>query len=182
MKILDRLLYSTEQTPPITVGKQSVAVKPHQIIVWVSVGVADLLDWDPRTPAFPAILDTGNNFTLSIFESQLRQWAGMRPELLRVLGRIKEGGKFYPRHEADVWLHPNVPGSRNPRSGRAPFRLTLEKGIAIYPDTVSPAPHLPLLGLQALTENDLQLTIDGQQQHVWLGTPDWRTKLLRLLS
>src|SRR5687767_8949669 len=115
MKVLDRLPCPTGPTPPLSVRGQDVPVKPYQVIVWVSVSVADLLAWDPRTPAFPAILDTGNNFTLSIFQSQLTQWAGVRPELLRVLGRIREGGAYYPRHEADVWLHPNVPGSRERR-------------------------------------------------------------------
>jgi hypothetical protein len=164
------------------VGDQTILVKPHQIIVWLSISPADMVEWDPRTPAFPAILDSGNNFTLSIFTSQLMQWAGIRPELLRVLGRIREGGRHYPRHEADVWLHPNVPGTRERQAGSRPCRLTLEKGLAVYPDSVSLPPHLPLLGLQALTENELHLTVDGAQQLVWLRTLDWRTRLLRWLS
>jgi hypothetical protein len=181
MKILDRLPYSSQTPPPLTVRGQAVPAKAHQVIVWVSVSVAGLLEWDPRTPAFPAILDTGNTFTLSIFASQLIQWAGIRPDLLGVLGRIKQGGNYYPRYEADVWLHPNIPGSGQPQSNRQPFRLSLEKGIAVYPDTTSPAPHLPLLGLQALTENDLHLMIDGQRRWAWLRTLDWRTSLLRWL-
>lgn len=182
MKILDRLPYSTKSTPPIVVRGRSVPVKPHQIIVWVSVGVADLPEWDPRMPAFPAILDTGNTFTFSISQSQLIRWAGMRPALLRLLGNIRQGGTFYPRHEADVWLHPNAPGRRDRRADRKPLRLPLERGIAVYSDTASPPPHLPLLGLQALTENALHLTIDGQRRLVWLRTPDWRTRLIRWLS
>jgi len=181
VKILDQLPYSTEPPPPVVVRGQSLPVKPHQIIVWVSVGVANL-EWDARTPAFPAILDTGNTFTFSIFQSQLVLWAGMQPQLLRRLGAIREGGRHYLRHEADVWLHLNAPGRQDRRTDRAPLRLTLEKGIAVYPDAGSAPSHLPLLGLQALTENDLHLTIDGQRRLVWLRTPDWRTKLLRWLS
>jgi hypothetical protein len=182
MKILDRLPYSTKPPPPIVVRGQSMRVKPHQIIVWVSVSVADLTEWDARMPAFPAILDTGNNFTFSIFQNQLIQWAGLHPRLLRLLGTIKESGKRYPCHEAVVWLHPNAPGRPDRRADRKPLRLPLEKGIAVYPDAAASPPHLPLLGLQALTENDLHLTIDGQRRLVWLRTPDWRTKLLRRLS
>ena len=181
MKILDRLPYWTEPAPPVVVRGRSVRVKPHQIIVWVSIGVAGL-EWDPRTPAFPAILDTGNTFTFAIFQNQLIQWAGMQPQLLPRLGTIKEGGKFYPCHEANVWLHSNVPGRRDRVADRKPLRLTLAKGIAVYPNAASPAPHLPLLGLQALTENDLHLTIDGERRLVSLRTPDWRIKLLRWLS
>jgi hypothetical protein len=181
MKILSRLPYSAKAAPPIVVRGQSMPVKPNQIILWVSVGVAGLPEWDARTPAFPAILDTGNNFTFSIFRSQLIQWAGLQPQLLRELGRISEGGNVYPRHEAVLWLHPNVPGSRDRQVDREPLRLPLRRGIAIYPDTASPS-HLPLLGLQVLTENNLHLTIDGQRRLVALRTPDWRTTLLRWLS
>jgi hypothetical protein len=144
VKILNRLSYSTEKTPPVTVRGKNVLVKPYQVIVWVSVTDPDLFKWDPKTPSFPAILDTGSTFTLSIFRSQLIQWAGIQPEVLRRLGNIREGGKYYPRFEADVWLHPNVPSSRELHEAREPFRMVLEKGIAIYSDTVSPPPHLPL--------------------------------------
>jgi hypothetical protein len=181
MKILDRLPYSTEPPPPIVVRGQPVRVKPHQIIVWVSVSVADLAEWDARTPAFPAILDTGNNFTFSIFQNHLIQWAGLHPRLLNLLGTIKEGGQRYPCREAFLWLHPNAPGRRDRRADRKPLRLRLGRGIAVYPDTASSS-HLPLLGLQALTENNLHLTIDGQRRLVGLRTPDWRTTLLRWLS
>jgi hypothetical protein len=130
----------------------------------------------------PAILDTGNTFTFSIFQGQLIRWAGIQPQLLQRLGTIREGGKVYARHKAVVWLHRSVPGRRDRRSGREPLRLSLERGIAIYPDGGRPAPHLPLLGLQALTQNNLHLSIDGQRRLVSLRTPDWRTKLLRWLS
>jgi hypothetical protein len=166
---------------PVVVRGQSMPIRRYQVIVWVSVSVADF-PWDPRTPAFPAILDTGNTFTLSIFQKQLIQWAGIQPPLLPNLGRIREGGQRYPCHEADAWLHPNVPGRRDRRSDRLPVRLQLQKGIAVYPDAASRPPHLPLLGLQALTANNLHLIIDGQRRLVSLRTPDWRTKLLRWLS
>jgi hypothetical protein len=180
MKILDRLPYSINPAPPVAVRGQSIRVKAHQIIVWVSISVADPSEWDARTPAFPVILDTGNNFTFSIFPSQLIQWAGIQPQLLGLLGTIKEGGEVCMRHKAVVWLHPNVPGSRDRRTDRKPLRLRLAKGIAVYPDTA--ASHLPLLGLQALTENNLYLTIDGQWRLVGLRTPEWRTTMLRWLS
>jgi len=182
VKILNRLTYAAEQTPPVTVRGQAVMVKPHQVVLWVSVSVRGLVKWDSRTPVFPAILDTGNTFTFSIFQSQLIQWAGIRPELLRVLGQIRLAGRYYPRREADVWLHPNLPGKRDVQPSGQPVRLNLEKGIAVYPGTATPAPHLPLLGLQALTENDLYLTVDGQRRQVSLRSLDWQTRILRWLS
>jgi hypothetical protein len=182
VKILDRLPYWTEPAPPVIVRGQAMPVRRYQIIVWVSVSVPGLVEWDPRTPAIPAILDTGNTFTLAIFQRQLIQWAGLQPQLLRMVGTIKERGNHYPCHKAHVWLHANVPGRRDRCTDRPPLRLRLQKGIAVYPDAGPRPPHLPLLGLQALTENNLHLTIDGERRLVWLRTPDWRTRLLRWLS
>ncbi len=184
MKILDRLPYWTKPAPAVVVRGQSMPVRRYQVIVWVSVSVRapGSVEWDPRAPAFPAILDTGNTFTLAIFQRQLIQWAGIQPRLLRRLGTINEGGTAYPCHEADLWLHSNVPGRRDRRGDRPPLRMSLAKGIAVYPDAASRPPHLPLLGLQALTENNLHLTIDGERRLVSLRTPDWYTKLLRWFS
>lgn len=182
MKILDRLPYWTERAPPVVVSGQPMPVRRYQVLVWLSISVHNLVEWDSRTPAFPAILDTGNNFTLAIFRKQLIQWAGLHPQLLPELGRIREGGKVYPCHKARLWLHSNVPGRSDRRGARPPLRLSLEKGIVVYPDAASPPPHLPLLGLRALTENKLHLTIDGERRLVWLRKPDWRTRLPRWLS
>jgi hypothetical protein len=59
VKILNRLPYFKVSTT-VTVRGATVRIKPYQIIVWVSISPVDL-EWDPRTPVFPAILDTGNN-------------------------------------------------------------------------------------------------------------------------
>ena len=181
MKILDRLPYSAEPSPPVVLRGLSMPVRRYQVVVWVSVGVADLRAWDPRTPAFPAILDTGNNFTLAIYQSQLVRWAGIQPRLLPRRGMIREGDNICVRHEADIWLHHNVPGRPERRDDRPPLRLPVEQGIAVYPDAAGIPPRPPLLGLRALTENNLHLLIDGQRRQVALRTPDWRTKLFRWL-
>jgi hypothetical protein len=180
MKIINRLPYFSEHKT-LPVRGEDVTVHRNQVIVWVSVSMARTLAWDPRTPAFPAILDPGNTFNLSLFEHQLIRWAGVRPELLQLLGRIKQKGKYYPRRRADVWLHRNIPGTQKPRTDQEPFLLTLDKGIAIYPDEGPSPPHLPLLGLGALTENQLQTLIDGQRREVSVHTPNWITRLLRRL-
>jgi hypothetical protein len=180
MKILDRLPYFPDHTT-ITVRDEQVGVQRFQVIVWVSISMARTLEWDPRTPAFPAILDPGNNFTFSIFESQLIRWAGIRPELLKLLGRVRQQGRHFPRRRAEIWLHRNSPGSRDRRTDIEPFRLQLDKGIAIYPDEGPTFPHLPLVGLRALTESQLQTIIDGRHREVSAHTPNWITKVLRAL-
>jgi hypothetical protein len=62
-------------------------------------------------------------------------------------------------HAATVWLHRNHRGSRT--LAGEPYPLILEEGIAVYQDEAGGAPHLPLLGLRALTDNKLQTVIDG---------------------
>jgi hypothetical protein len=180
MRILDRLPYFPDHTI-IRLRDEQIDIHRYQIVVWVSLSPARTVEWDARTPAFPAILDPGNNFTFSIFESQLNRWAGIRPELLNSLGRVKQKGKQYPRRRAEIWLHSNVPGTRERRTDREPFRLTLDKGIAVYPDEEPSSSHLPLVGLRALSESQLQTVIDGKHREVSAHTPSWIAYLLRAL-
>jgi hypothetical protein len=51
----------------VTLKNDVVGVKAFQIIVWVSVALRKPLEWDPRIPKVPAILDIGktHNFALT---------------------------------------------------------------------------------------------------------------------
>lgn len=174
MKILDRLPYSSEATFVFAPGG-SVRVKPYQIVVAVSVGLQALGEWDPRMPHFPAILDTGNNHNLSITRGHLLRWAGLQAEALRIIGAIRERQQRIPLHAASVWLHRNRPGEQAMRD-QEPVPLNLEEGIAVYPDDLGP--RLPVLGLRALTQNQLHVAIDPERMRVNLRTPDWGLKIL----
>ena len=178
VKILDRLPYVSDPTFVRAPG-EGVRVKPYQIVVYVSVSLQALVEWDPRTPSFPAILDTGNNHNLSIRKGQLRQWAGLQPEALPIIGVIRERAQRIPLHFASAWLHRNLPGQRALKD-REPHPLKLEEGIAIYPDDVGP--RLPILGLRALTQNQLSTAIDSERTRLDLRTPDWATTVLRLVG
>jgi hypothetical protein len=48
MKILNRLPYADAPTSE-TVGEEGVRIKPYQIIVWVSVSIRQIVEWDQRT-------------------------------------------------------------------------------------------------------------------------------------
>ncbi len=150
-------------------------VKPYQIVVAVSVSLLTLREWDPRMPRFPAIVDTGNNHNLSISRGHLLRWAGLPPEALRIIGAIRDRTQRIPLHAASVWLHRNRPGERTLRD-REPHPLKLEEGIAVYPDDMGP--RLPVLGLRALTQNQLHVAIDPERKRLSLHTPDWSTKVL----
>ena len=115
-------------------------------------------------------------------DRQLREWAGIDPGLLAVLGDVEINGQVVKRREATVWLYPNIPGRQDVTSDRPPFRLRGGKGIAVYArDTVPPGPRLPLLGLPAFLNNDLDLWLDPERRHITVQQGTWRRHLIRLL-
>jgi hypothetical protein len=179
VKILDRLPYATEHVTEAVRG-EVVRVRPYQIIVHMSISPLTLPGWDPRTPHFPAILDTGNNHNFAIRRDHLVRWAGLQPDASRVLGAMRERDRRLPLHAARLWLHRNVPGERRARHDREPHLLEVAEGITVYPDDIGP--RLPILGLRALTRNHLHLGIDTERQRVILRSAGWRVKLLRWLS
>jgi len=77
------------------VGEESVRFKEAEIIVWVSLADIRTEAFNPVTPCFPAILDTGHTHNFAIREQQLIRWVGIRPEGLRRLGTFaKPAGEF----------------------------------------------------------------------------------------
>jgi len=136
MKILDRLPYFPEHRT-LSVRGEAVQGRPYQIVVWVSVNIARLRDWDSEHLSFPPswTLETTSTF------------------------RFSRASSF---------------------AGRG-FRLVLRRGLALYPDVPGIVPPLPLLGLRALTENQLETLIDGQHREVSAHTPSWFANVLRML-
>jgi hypothetical protein len=181
-RILDRLPILDKRTFP-TFDEKSVKVHRNQILVWVSIHLAGVLQPEQNIPKFPALLDTGNNFDFSIQHRHLREWAGVDSALFPLLGDVEIDDQPVDRHEATVWLYPNIPGTRDIPSGSPPFRLSMRKGIAVYArDAVPPGPRLPLLGLPALLNNDLDFWLDPERRNVSVQTRTWRRRLMRLLG
>jgi hypothetical protein len=181
MRILDRLpIHQTRAS--LRFGDRYITVHHDQILVWVSIHLAKTLEPENSIPRFPALLDTGNNFAFSLQDRLLREWAGIDPSLLVVLGDVEINGRVVSRREASVWLYPNIPGRQEMDSGRPPFGLEMTKGIAVYPqDTFPPAPRLPLLGLPALLDNDLDWWLDPERRQITVQSRTWRRHLIRLL-
>lgn len=170
-KILTRLPY-LDRHETVTVSGTSVRLRPFQVIIWVSLHLKGVPELEPNAPRFPAILDTGNNYTFTIMEHQLLRWAGIRSELLHVLGPVVLNNVVMERRAASVWIHPNHKDQRHSVRAGSAYRLELERGIAVYPEQAAvPGPRLPLLGLRALDENDLDLRIGGRRRRVWLRAP-----------
>jgi hypothetical protein len=144
--------------------------------------VSDVLEPEENTPKFPALLDTGNNSGFSLQDRHLREWAGVDPGLLDPIGRLTIEGKVITCREATIWLYPNIPGRQDVADGRQPLGLNLSKGIAVYTqDAVPPGPRLPLLGLPALLENDLDFWLDPERRHVTVQPRTCHRPLIRLL-
>jgi hypothetical protein len=152
-----QLRYYDEKTK-VTIRNEVVEVKAFQIIVWISVSLQDIQEWDPRTPRFPAILDTGNNHNFAITEEHLVKWAGIQAASLFEKKKMREREKKVPLRSAGLWLH----------TDRDPFILTTDEGIAVYDGDW---PRLPTLGLRALTNNNLQTFIYGNTMRVLIRTP-----------
>jgi len=181
MRILDRLPILDRRTSEKFDGKY-VTIFHDQIPVWVSIHLAGESQPEANIPRIPALVDTGNNFDFSIQHRHLRDWAGIDPALLPLLGDIAINERIVHCHQASVWLYPNVPGKREIAHDKLPLRLRMKKGIAVYPrDAVPPGPRIPLLGVAALLNNDLDFWLDPELRHVSVETRTWRRRMIRLL-
>ncbi len=91
------------------------------------------------------MIDTGFNDTFLTREAQLRSWPGLDLAILppSASGLRVSGQLTIPKHEADLWVHPNQPGKRDPAPVPA-VRLELPDGIAVWPDQVPGGRRLPL--------------------------------------
>jgi hypothetical protein len=181
MKILDRLPI-LETGTSLRFGDRYVTVHRNQMLVWVSVHLAGALEPEENIPRFPTLLDTGNNVDFSIQDRHLRDWAGVDPSLLVSLGEIEINRQVVKLRRATVWLYPNIPGRQDVADNQRAFRLRMGGGIAVHAqDAVSPGPRLPLLGLPAFLNNDLDWWFDPERRHITVQTRNWRRPLIRLL-
>jgi hypothetical protein len=168
MKILSRLPVLETHSEVSTPGG-IVAVKPYQIVVMVSITARNVTELDQGAPRIPAILDTGDNHNLAIRREQLNRWVRLRqPER----GQIRVGDARLPLVPANIWIHPNRPGTRE-GTGRQPFKLEVKEGIAVYPPEATNPARLPILGLRGLVRNGLKLVIVGKRREVTLKTAGW---------
>jgi hypothetical protein len=166
LKILDRLPISEcGWNVPTPDGEE--AVKPYQIIVFVSVTAKDLRELPQETPRIPAVLDTGHNHNFAIRRAQLERWVHLA---LPRTGQIEVGGSIVPLFAANLWIHPNREGTVEANGG-FPFMLEIKEGVAVYPPIVVNPARLPILGLRALIRNGLKLTMDGATSELTLESP-----------
>ncbi len=72
---------------------------------------------------------------------------------------------------AELWVYPNVPGTRDPNPAGVPLWIGLPIGATLTPPGSVYTKEKPLLGLRALRFNRLTLRIDGVGGSFSLDTP-----------
>jgi hypothetical protein len=147
----------------IEVPSGHLDLRPPKIIVGISLTLVGESTFPQGAVILPSILDTGFNRTFEIDESHLLRWAGLRKDHLKSIEKNRsQDGRKYDLCEAKIWLH------RTPYTGprmppvRSPLLLAESRQVRVMSSIGKPDPRLPLLGLMALVENHLQLSIDGE--------------------
>jgi hypothetical protein len=147
----------------LAVPRGQMDLRPPKIIVGLSVALPSEHEALPQTAiTLPTILDTGFNRTLEIDEWHLVHWAGIHKEHLGTVAKDKvRDGRKYDLCEAKIWLHRTpYEGPTAPRA-ESPILLEASTQIRVMATIGKPNPRLPLLGLNALIENQLQLRLNG---------------------
>jgi hypothetical protein len=166
-RLLDRSPFLKDASEVVVRGER-VRVRSHQIIIWVTLSRKEVEEPNPSAVPFPAILDTGHNYSFSIHERHLTDWAGLRPDMLRASRPIRERGQRLFLRLANIWVHTNAPGHRDRLAERPPHLVSASQGIAVYPG--GDFPRLPILGLRAVAENELVLNVSGPRREATLRT------------
>jgi hypothetical protein len=178
--LLDDLPFDDKTKPLLLSGApfldeigQPLQVFHDQIVFWASLTPVGHAPPVGEAGCFPVVIDSGFNDSFLIREAQLRVWTGLSPTALHVNshGLRISGQLTLTRYEAELWVHPNKPGLRDPL-GVPAVRLDLPDGIAVWPDSFPGAKRLPLLGLRALRWQGLGLSIDGARCRVSLRNRD----------
>ncbi|MBI1900088.1 MAG: hypothetical protein HYS13_03090 [Planctomycetia bacterium] len=145
---------------------------PRQIVFWVSLR-AEASDVPPdQSRYFPAVFDTGFNDSFLIQPVHLQRWALVEPTALPHVSNL-----LLPNRDsrgrrrtasvlrADLWIHPNVPGSHKNLLPVEPFRIELANGVAVVPQDLN-YPRLPLLGLRIFESNPFEFVLNSASKSV----------------
>jgi hypothetical protein len=154
-------------------GGLTVYVRSDQLIVWVSITPSGLAHFPSSATRFPVVLDTGFNHTLLMAERHLEDWAALKVKDLTWIDVLTADGQAIPLRDADVWIHPNRPHSRESIPDASPFRLELPEGIGVWPAAIAGARRLPLLGSRALRRGGLHLHVNGRAGWFSMSSNRW---------
>jgi hypothetical protein len=149
--------------PERGLGLESVEVRRPKIIVGISLTPDLITTFSDTSLVFPAILDTGCNTGFEIDEQHLELWTGTSKKLFNyIIRHDRPGGRSYVTRSANIWLHLEPYAGPRFVGPRMPFLLMRTDEITVMDRSGGePYPRFPLLGLQALIDNHLQVMVDG---------------------
>ena len=135
----------------------------------MSITPASVYSFPTSSLVLPAILDLGCNQGLEIDERHLFGWNGTKKERFdRVKRRPPKnaGERGYDYRTANIWLHLEPYAGPRFRGPKLPHLLTGSDEIVVMdPSTTDPHPRFPLLGLKAILDSKLIITVDGAAKH-----------------
>ncbi|MCI0704056.1 MAG: hypothetical protein L0241_23605 [Planctomycetia bacterium] len=149
-------------------GGVPVTLRTNQPIVWVRLSA-----WTP-TPSlvpvtFPAVLDTGNNYSFLISAAEFRVWTGLDSEQLTPLRMMEANGVLVGCFAFNLELMRLQRG--NPTDQIA-CQLQTDRGIVIIPENLSHRfPRMPVIGVRCLTINRLTFSLNGDRRTFSLWRP-----------
>jgi hypothetical protein len=108
-RLLDRSPFPA-QADEVAVRGERVRIRADQIIVWVSLSARSVVQQSPAAVPFPAVLDTGQNYSFSIQERHLIEWAGLRAESLGRRGQARDRLQRVVLRYGNNWIHANEAG------------------------------------------------------------------------
>jgi hypothetical protein len=184
-----------ETSRELEIGGKTFFLLRHQIMLCVSVAHPGIEELPDKAKRIPAILDTGCNGEFVLQSQHLRD-AQVSPEHLelldphtskrKVLSNRKSGylnGCPVVTCPAAVWLHRNIPGKHVWDQAHKAMRINLNEDIRITtgPRTVRVDdeeeqkeeywPRLPLLGMAALANANVQVRINFRHKYVSISCP-----------
>jgi hypothetical protein len=146
---------------------------PDQLIVWVSI-IPQESDYDPSTPRFPTVLDTGCNHNLVMRPDHFSNLAGYELSAQAPIGYVsirgrnagEEGGKKQTAsvptaYDFTIYLYRNDRGQHAPRLDVRQLEIEVEGGIVVTPGTWT-FPPVPVFGMRATRRAGLRLHIDSR--------------------
>jgi hypothetical protein len=145
-----------------------VTLRVNQPVVWVRLAA-----WDgspvPTPVAFPAVLDTGNNYSFLIPATLFQAWTGLDLDRLTPLRTMEANG-------LPVGCYPFNLDLLRIRAGRATDRLArqlhTDRGIVIVSDAYALRfPRMPVIGVRCLTVNRITFTLNGDKRTFSLFQP-----------
>jgi hypothetical protein len=167
--MIRRLPFGDSVTAVTLATGESVPILPHQIILWAGITSSQSNAVPDDLPPFPIVLDTGFSDEFLIQQGHIENWAGRRLSELPMVDRVvKIYDNLVVTRAANLWIFPNVAGSRDRLPDSLPCRLRCD--VSVCPPGTG-RPRLPLLGMRAIDFNRMTVRIFGGGRYVSINKP-----------